>query len=272
MSIARTIRAGVKSNAFEIKGYFRTPDTVFFTFLFPVVMLGIFGAAFGSMDDIGTLPDGTGGVSMATYYLPGMIAAGIMLIGIQNLAIDIVRERSEGWLRRLGGTPLSPVSYFIGKSGQIFVTSVLQLALILLFARFVLQVELPADPALWLRFSWIFLLGVATMTLLGVAISAIPRSSRSASAVVLPIVLLLQFISGVYLMFTMLPEWLQQIASLFPLKWLAQGMRSVFLPEHFAELEPGGAWDLNLVATNLGAWLVVGLVLSLITFRWVRRS
>ena len=84
--------------------------------------------------------------------------------------------------------------------------------------------------------------------------------------------LVLQFISGVYLQFSMLPDWLQNIASLFPLKWLGQGMRSVFLPEHFAGAETGGAWDLGLVAANLGGWLVVGLVVSLLTFRWVRRS
>jgi ABC-2 type transport system permease protein len=90
--------------------------------------------------------------------------------------------------------------------------------------------------------------------------------------VVLPIVLLLQFISGVYLQFSMLPEWLQHIASVFPLKWLAQGMRAVFLPEHFAGAELSGEWDLGLVALNLVIWLAVGLVASLLTFRWVRRS
>lgn len=264
--------SGFASMGFELRGYFRSPDTVFFTFLFPILMLAIFGVAFESSGEIGAKPDGTGGISMAAYYLPGMVAAGLLLGGVQNLAVDIAREKSEGWLRRLGGTPLSPVSYFIGKAGMVFVTSVAQLALLLVFAWFVLGVELPTDPELWLRFSWIFVLGIITMTLLGIALSAVPRSSRSATAVVLPIVLLLQFISGVYLQFTMLPEWLQNVASVFPLKWLAQGMRAVFLPEHFAGAEQSGEWDLGLVALNLGIWLVVGLIASLATFRWVRRS
>lgn len=266
------LRCALSAARMELRGYFRTPDTVFFTFLFPILMLGIFGVAFESVGEIGTQSDGSGGISMAAYYLPGMVAAGILLSGLQNLAIDIAREKSEGWLRRLGGTPLSPVSYFLGKAGQILVTSLLQLALLLAFARFALGVELPSDPALWLRFSWIFLLGIITMTLLGIALSALPRSSRSATAVVIPIVLLLQFVSGVYLQFSMLPEWLQNIAGVFPLKWLAQGMRSVFLPEHFASQELGGSWDLWLVVLNLAIWLVVGLAVSLLTFRWQRRS
>lgn len=265
------ISAGIRSIGFELRAYFRVPDVVFFTFLFPVLMLGIFGAAFQSMGDVGEQPDGSGGISFAAYYLPGLVAAGLMLSGVQNLAIDITRERHEGWLRRLGATPISPVSYFVGKVGMTIVTAVLQAAVLLAFAVVAFGVKLPTDPALWLRFTWIFALGIATMTLLGIALSALPRSTRSASAVVIPIVLVLQFISGVYLQFTMLPEWLQNIASIFPLKWLAQGMRSVFLPEHFATAEAGGGWGLGLVVLNLAVWLVVGLVVARLTFRWQRR-
>lgn len=266
------LATGLSAIGFELRGYFRTVDAVFFTFLFPVLMLAIFSTAFSSAGDIGARPDGTGGVSMAAYYLPGLVAAALLLTGVQNLATDIVREKQESWLRRLGGTPFSPLSYFIGKAGLVVVTSVLQIALLLAVARFAFAVELPSEPEAWGRFAWLCALGMATMSLLGIALSALPRSSRSAVAVVLPPVLLLQFISGVYLQFTMLPEWLQNVASLFPLKWLAQGMRAVFLPEHFAAAEPSGAWDLGLVAINLAIWLIVGLVLSLLTFRWQRRS
>lgn len=265
------LKTGLRAAVQELRAYFRTPDTVFFTFLFPILMLGIFGVAFESQI-VGERPDGTGGISLAHYYLPGMVAAGVLLTGVQNLAIDIAREKSEGWLRRLGGTPVSPVSYFIGKIGMIMVTSIAQLLLLLAFAVVVFGVELPSEPEIWSRFAWLFLLGITTMTLLGIALSALPRSTRSATAVVLPIVLLLQFISGVYLQFTMLPEWLQNVASVFPLKWLAQGMRSVFLPEHLAAAEAGGSWALGLVALNLAIWLVVGLAVSALTFKWVRRS
>lgn len=266
------LRTGLAAIGFELRGYFRAPDAVFFTFLFPVLMFAIFATAFDSMGDFGAKPDGTGGVSAAEYYLPGLVAASLLLSGVQNLATDIVREKYEGWLRRLGGTPFSPLAYFIGKAGLVLITTVLQLVLLLGVARFAFGVSLPDTAEAWGSFAWLFLLGITTMTLLGVALSALPRSSRSAVAVVLPPVLLLQFISGVYLQFTMLPEWLQNFASLFPLKWLAQGMRSVFLPEHFAAAESSGAWDLGLVALNLAAWLAAGLVLSFFTFRWQRRS
>jgi ABC-2 type transport system permease protein len=235
-------------------------------------MLGIFTTAFSASGNVGTVADGTGGISVGAYYLPGMLAAGMLLSGVQNLAVDIATEKGDGTLKRLGGTPLSPLSYFLGKIGQVFVTGVLQAALLLVFARFAFDIALPMDPEKWLTFAWVFVLGVITSAFLGIALSALPRSGKSATAVVIPIVLILQFISGVYLQFNVLPEWMQNIASVFPLKWMAQGMRSVFLPDSFASLEQNGAWDLGGVALALGVWLIVGLVLSRITFRWIRKD
>ena len=269
---SRILRLGIVRIGYEIRMYFRSPDTVFFTFLFPFILLGIFSAAFGSDGNMGTNPDGSGGVSVATYFLPGLVAAGMFLSGVQNLAIDIATEKSDGTLKRLGGTPLSPLSYFAGKIGQVFVTATLQAGLLVLFAAVVLDVPLPTEPAKWLTFTWVFLLGVITSVFVGIALSAVPRSGRSASAVVIPVALVLQFISGVYLQFTALPEWMQNLASLFPLKWMAQGMRSVFLPESFAAAEQTGTWNLVGVAVALLIWLVVGLVLSRLSFRWIRRD
>lgn len=262
---------GTARIGYEVRGYFRTPDAVFFTFLFPFIMLGIFTAAFSSSGDIQPGP-GTEGISVGAYYLPGLLAAGMLLSGVQNLAIDIAMEKSDGTLKRLGGTPLSPVSYFLGKFGQVFVTGVLQAGLLLLAAATLFGIALPTEPEKWVTFAWVFVLGVATSALLGIALSSVPRSGKSAAAVVIPILLVLQFISGVYLQFYALPEWMQNLASLFPLKWMAQGMRAVFLPEDFAVLEQNESWDLGMVAVALLIWLVIGLVASKLTFRWIRRD
>ncbi|WP_448808579.1 ABC transporter permease [Agromyces bauzanensis] len=253
----------------ETKTYFRSPDTLFFTFFFPFVLLAIFTAAFSAQGEVG--PPGSE-VTVGAYYLPGMIAAGILLSGVQNLAVDIALEKGNGTLKRLGGTPLSPMSYFIGKIGQVFVTGALQAALLLLAGSLLLGIELPTEPEKWVTFAWVFVFGLVTSALVGIALSAVPRSGRSASAVVIPTVLLLQFISGIYLQWNLLPTWLQEVAGLFPLKWIAQGMRSVFLPEGWEALEQNESWNLPSVAIALAIWLVVGLALSRLTFRWIRRD
>ncbi len=263
----RTVRLGLRRVGFELRQYFRARDQVFFTFLFPTMMYVIFATIF--TEDVTA---GTEVIGMQTYYLPGLVAGGVLLSGVQAPATDIATEKSDGTLKRLGGAPLSPVSYFLGKAGQVFVTATLQLALLLAVAVGIYRVPLPTVPAAWLTFAWVFSLGLLTCTLLGIALSSVPRSGKTASAVVIPIVLLLQFISGVYLSFSMLPEWLQNIAGLFPLKWIAQGFRAALLPDAFSAAEMGGTWNLGGVAIALAAWLVVGAVLARLTFRWNRRG
>jgi ABC-2 type transport system permease protein len=266
----RTIGLGFSRIRYEVKAYFRQGDTVFFTFLFPLVFLTIFSVAF-SKTSFGL--DAAGhAVSAATYYLPAMLAAGVLLSGLQNMSIDIAGEKSDGTLKRLGGSPLPVFSYFIGKIGQVLVTGLLQAALVILVAGTIFGVKLPTDPARWLTFVWVFLLGVTTCAILGIALSALPRTGKSATAVIIPITLILQFISGVYLQFSVLPDWLKNFASVFPLKWLAQGMRSVFLPDTFKAVEQGHSWDLTGVLIATLIWLVVGLVLCRVTFRWIRKD
>jgi ABC-2 type transport system permease protein len=265
------LAVGASRIGYEVRGYFRQGDSVFFTFLFPVLMLTIFSVAFGEQD-FGGGPGGEGAIDAATSYLPGMLAAGLLLSGLQNMAIDIAVEKGDGTLKRLAGSPLPVAAYFIGKIGQVLATGALQAALLLLVARFAFGVELPTEPERWATFAWVFLLGVTTCAILGIALSAVPRTGRSATAVIIPIVLVLQFVSGVFLPFSNLPEWLQDVASAFPLKWLAQGMRAVFLPDSFAAAEQGGEWGLGLVLAVTLAWLVVGSVLVRATFRWIRKD
>lgn len=270
--IGRVLALGVERTRYELRSYFREGDAVFFTFLFPTVIFVIFAAAFSASGPVGGDGHGHGGISIAAYYLPGLIASGIVLSGVQNLGIDIAGERSDGTLKRLGGSPLPVGSYFLGKVGMVLTTAIAQLLLLLGVAHLAFGVALPGSAALWSRFAWIFLLSVLMSVVLGIGISGLPRSARSASAVIVPILLVLQFISGVYFTFADLPDWLKSVAGIFPLKWVAQGMRSVFLPDRFATAEQTGTWDLGTAALMIGGWAVVGLVIALTTFRWVRRD
>jgi ABC-2 type transport system permease protein len=115
-------------------------------------------------------------------------------------------------------------------------------------------------------------LGSAACTLLGIAVSSLAKNGRSASAMVTPIALVLQFISGVFFQFSQVPVWMQTVAAFFPLKWMAQGLRSVFLPDALAAQEPAGSWELGRVALVLGLWCIAGLLLCVATFRWQDRG
>jgi ABC-2 type transport system permease protein len=258
------VTLGLARTGIELRQFSRQRDSMVFTFAFPVLLLFIFGSVFSG--DIG------GGVSFKQYFTAGMIASGIVLSSFQSLAIGIAIERDDGSLKRLRGTPMPPAAYFLGKIGLVLVTSLVQTAVLLVVGAALFSLELPGSAALWLRFAWIFVLGTASGTVVGIAYSSLARSSRSAAAVVSPVVIVLQFVSGVFFVYNELPSWMQTIGALFPLKWLAQGMRSVFLPDAFAANEVAGSWQLPQTALVLAGWTVVGLLLVLRTFRWSRRD
>lgn len=264
-----TLALGAARTRIELTTFFRERDAVVFIFAYPIVMLAIFATVFGNDGGtVGTNPE----IPFGQYFLPGMVATGVLLSSFQNLALSIAVERDEGGLKRLRSTPLPAAAYFLGRVGSVLISSLVQVALLLATARVVLGIDLPTSADRWLTFAWVFLLGTATGAVCGVAFSSVPRSGKSASAVVTPIVLVLQFISGVFFMFGNLPVWMQQVAALFPLKWMAQGMRSVFLPDSAAVMEPAGSWEHGLVAAVLAAYLIAGLALGIRTFRWRRRD
>jgi ABC-2 type transport system permease protein len=188
------------------------------------------------------------------------------------MALSVAVERDDGTLKRLRATPMPPISYFLGKIGLVALTSLAQFALLIAFARLAFGVELPTDAGRWVTFAWVFLLGVACGTVLGIAYSSLATSSRSVGALVIAPTLVLQFISGVYFAWDDLPDWLKQVASVFPLKWIAQGMRSVFYPDSWQSMEMAGSWEHGRTALVIGLWLVVGLVLCARTFRWSKRG
>lgn len=257
-------RVGLARTRLELTAFFREKDALIWTLLYPIVLLAIFGSVFNQ--------EIAPGVSFSQYFLAGMIATGLMLVSFQQLAIGIALERDDGTLKRLEGTPMPRAAYFVGKIGMVLVTAVAQIALLLVVGVAFFDLQMPTQASSWATFAWVAVLGITSGTLLGVAFSSIPRSGKSAAAVVTPPLLILQFISGVFFVFTQLPTWMQDVASLFPLKWMAQGMRSVFLPDYFAAEEAAGSWQLGLVALVLLAWTVGGLVLALTTFRWRRRD
>src|SRR5690606_2951822 len=107
-----TLWLGLVRGGVELREYVRERDSIIFGFAYPIVMLAIFATVFG--DDAPISVDVTS-VSFAPYFLPGMVATGIMLATYQTLAISISVERDDGSLQRLRATPLPPASYSLGK-------------------------------------------------------------------------------------------------------------------------------------------------------------
>ncbi len=249
-------RAGI-----ELKMFLRNKASLVFTLSLPILLLLILGSIFG-----GEVEDT--GVDFKQVFIAGIIAAGVMSVAFTGLAITMAIERGDGSVRRLGATPMPRSSYFFGKVVLVLVAGAVETALLVGISVVAFHLRLPADLDRWLRFGWVLGLGATACALIGIAYSWVIPNARSASAIVTPPFMVLQFISGVFFPFGELPRWMQTVAALFPLKWMAQGLRSVFLPDSFQSAEPAGNWEITHVAVVLGGWCVLGVLLCLGTFRW----
>jgi len=250
----------------ELKSFFRQRESVVFTMLFPLILLVLFGSIFGSQDEI--VP----GTPFVNYFVAGMLGASLMTSSFQNLAITIAMERDAGLLKRLRGTPMPKSAYFVGKIGVVMVVSLCSVTLMLACGVLFFDLELPVDAKHWAVFAMIYVLGVTACTMCGIAFSSVPKNGQSAPAMVSPIAIVLQFISGVFFVYSDVPRWLQNIGAIFPLKWMCQGLRYAFLPDEAKAREVTGDWELDRVALVLGIWIVVGLVWCLRSFRWRNRA
>ncbi len=214
----------------ELKVFARNPQAMFFMFSLPVLFLVLFSAVFaGDVDSL--TPPGEEPVEFARYFLPGIIAAGVMSTTFATLAIGIAGEQHEGLLKRLAGTPLPRSVYFAGKLGMAVVVTVLQTAIMLAVGVVGYDVPLPEGAERWLAFGLTLTVGAGACALLGIAYTRLIPNARSAVAIVQPPFLILQFISGVFFQYNDIPGWLKAVAAVFPLRWLAQGLRYAFLPD-----------------------------------------
>lgn len=261
---ARAARLGVLRGGLEIKQFYRHRPQLAFVFAMPIVMLVLLSSVFAGA---GT----EDGATIQQLFLSGMLGLGVLSSSFQTLAMQIGGERRYGGLKRLRSTPMPKSSYFIGKVIMVLAVNLAQTFVLLLVGTAFLHISVPKTVGPWLTFAWVYLLGITACSLLGIAYSSLLRDAQSGALIILPMTVL-QFISGAYIVFSQLPKGLQSVAAFFPLKWLCQGLRSVFLPGSYTQLESAGSWEHGRVALVLGTWAVAGMVLCLTTFRWKGRD
>ena len=108
-----TARLAARQVRYATLSYVRNPPAVFFGLLMPVLFLAIFATVFGN-DTI----DSRGGISQSTYYVPGLVALGIVSTTFVNLSMSLVVLRENRVLKRLRGTPLPAPAFLAGRAGH----------------------------------------------------------------------------------------------------------------------------------------------------------
>ncbi|GAB2808522.1 ABC transporter permease [Streptomyces daliensis] len=262
-STRRFWRAGLLRGGIELRHFLRNPKEMSGQLTNVVVALLI--AAYVSDEVPGTH------TPMAHLVLAGLAAYLLVQIGLVNLPQMLVTEREEGALLRVRATPGGIPAYLVAKCLLVVVMAVATLALLLAATALLVDGPLPRGPGGWLTLLWVTTLGLLAVVPLGAALGAVLPNPREALALIMLPVMGLLFTSGAVFPITSLPVVVQQVASVFPLKWMAQGLRSVLLPDTARAAEAAGSWELPMVAGVLAAWALLGFLLAVPLLRRAAR-
>jgi ABC-2 type transport system permease protein len=241
----------------------RTPRTVVFSLAFPVVLLLLFNSVFtnGSRE---TVSFAGGTIPASAYFTAGLAAYAIGLSTFTALAVGVTTQRETGELKRLRGTPM-PAWTFV--AGQIMRSAVLVSAMVVaLFAvgAIAFGVDLPLEGLVVVGVYAV--LGTLAFCALGIAVTAFTPTVDSASTLGPFALVMLSFVSGVFISVDNLPHALESIGKLFPLYHLADGLQTALVAGH------GGT---GLAAGNVAAlaiWGLAGFAHAVRRFRWEPQS
>lgn len=241
----------------EQKSYWRNPAAAAFTFAFPLMFLVIFTAINGN----DRISQSGGEVKFAQYYVPSIIAFGLISACYTNLAFTVSNRRENGMLKRTRGTPLSPLTYLTAMIGNAIVVAVILCALVTFLGLAVYDVSFPGR---YLAFALTVVVGTFCFSALGIAISTFVPNEDAAPAIINFVIFPLLFISGTFGTVSNTSP-IGRIAALFPVRAMNQSMVAVFDPFETGQAIHG--IDLAIMI----AWGIFGVLLSLKRFRWEPR-
>src|SRR6267154_1711898 len=176
---------------YEQLSFWRNPQSAVFTFIFPVVFVGIMGALFGGVGKSSYF----GGLSALQYYVPTIAALCVLGSCYGQLAVALAARRQNGILKRIRATPLPAWTYFIGLLAHCVLVSLADIALIVGVGR-LYGVPFPSH---WPAIALTLVLGAASFCALGVAVASVISNAEAAPAVAQLVLFPLLFLSGTYM-------------------------------------------------------------------------
>jgi ABC-2 type transport system permease protein len=190
------------------------------------------------------------------FYLPGVVALIGMLITLMLTSMAIVREREIGTMEQLIVTPLRPVELILGKLLPFALIALFDMTLITTVAAFWFEVPIKGSLLLLLASMVLFLLPSLGI---GLFISTISTTQQQAMMTTFFFFFPANLLSGFAFPIENMPEIVQWITYLNPLRYFLVIIRGIFLKGVGAEI----LWP-QMVA--LGALGIIVLGLSALRF------
>jgi len=242
----------LKMTWIETKLFLREPVGAFFTLIFPLMMLFLFGSIYGNVPTQYFGGRGTVDISVPAYT--AMIIATTSLLG---LTITMAAYREKGVLRRLRTTPISPLVILVAQVIVLFIMTMIGMLMLVIAGKLVYNLQFDGNAFSVLA---AFVLSTLSFFALGFVLAGLMPTARTAQVVGLALLYPMLFLSGAGFPRELLPESILKISTFLPLTYVVTLLRGLWI---------GDAWNQHLTEVIvLSGLLVLGVIVSMKTFRW----
>ena len=242
----------LKMTWMEAKLFIREPVAAFFTLVFPLLYLFLFGIISGNEPT----PQ-FGGQRTIDASIPGLTAVIICITGLMAITMTMSTYRENGILRRLRTTPVSPLVILVAQVIVVFTMTALGMLLLVTAGTLVYHLNFEGNA-----FSMLagFVLSSLSFFALGFVLAGTMPTARSAWIVGMVLMYPMMFLSGAFFTVEILPATIQKVSAFMPLTYVVNLLRGLWT---------GQPWGDHLLDVGvLAGMLVLGIIISAKTFRW----
>ena len=249
----------LKMTWMEAKLFLREPVNAFFTLAFPLIYLFLYGSLISNMP----VPQGSGTGTIAntmgtvSSYIPTLTAMIIGTTGLMATTITLATYRENGILRRLRTTPVSPLIVLLAQVIVLFVMITLGMLLLVTAGKLFYDIQIEGNVLSILAGFSLSSLGFFGI---GFMLAGVLPTARTAQVVAMTMMYPILLLSGAFFPLSLLPAGVQKVADFLPLTYVVNLLGGLW---------KGEVWGDHLLDEGvLVGMLVVGVVVSVKTFRW----
>jgi ABC-2 type transport system permease protein len=242
----------VKMTWMEAKLFLREPVSAFFTLVFPLMYLLLFGAISGNEPT----PQ-FGGQRTIDASIPGLAAMIICITGLMSTTMTMSTYREKGVLRRLRTTPVSPLVVLVAQVIVVLAMTALGMLLLVTAGELLYHVRFEGNA-----FSLLagFVLSSLSFFGIGFILAGTMPTTRSAWVVGMVLLYPMLLLSGAFFTVELLPVAVQKVSTFIPLTYVVNLLRGLWV---------GEPWGQHLLDVGvLAGMLLLGIIISAKTFRW----
>lgn len=242
----------LKMTGMEAKLFLREPVNAFFSLVFPLIMLFLFGTIYGN-----TPPPGSDSQGAIDALIPSFTAMVIGMIGLMPVTITLASYRENGILRRLRTTPVNPLVVMVAQVIVVFVMTTLGMFLLVAAGILVYHVRIEGNA-----FSLLagFVLSSLSFFGIGFILAGAMPTARTAQIVAMVLLYPMLILSGAGWPRELMPATVQKVSAFVPLTYVVNLLRDLWI---------GEPWGNHLLDVGvLVGMLLLGIIVSAKIFRW----